>query len=301
MNNEIKKIYNDGIQLKEDILKFLSNWPVDEKNHHISWEKTSDEHKDKSNHLSISTLQWFNTILNVIIPYTVYDNQYLYFISRRISASLKLKRKNKPYPTDTSRPIEIIERKHPSVVAHLRPMKTDIDTDMDEVLEIVEVGFEKALLIVQSVPSNISSMKMNVSQNSKKSVNPNTAFILMAMNPDNPELVDINNMIKDVCSTFNISAQRADDIEHQDKITDVILKNIESSEFLIADLSGERPNVYYEVGFAHACGKRPILFRKAGTKLHFDLSVHNVPEYKNLTELKKLLSKRFEHILGRKI
>jgi len=126
-----------------------------------------------------------------------------------------------------------------------------------------------------------------------------TAFVLMAMDPNIYELVDVYNTIKDVCASFGINAYRADEIEHQDRITDLILSEIQLCEFLIADLSYERPNVYYEIGYAHALDKRPILYRKAGTRLHFDLSVHNVPEYKNVTELKDLLNKRFEAILGR--
>ena len=134
----------------------------------------------------------------------------------------------------------------------------------------------------------------------KTSHRPNTAFIMMWMDKSNPELTDVANAIKDVCGEFDIEAVRADDIEHADRITDVILQHIRDSEFLIADLTGERPNVYYEIGYAHALDKRPILYCKEGTRLHFDLSVHNVPAYSNLTELKKLLRIRFEAILSRK-
>jgi hypothetical protein len=44
-------------------------------------------------------------------------------------------------------------------------------------------------------------------------------------------------------------------------------------------------------------GKRPILYRREGTKLHFDLAVHNCPEYKNVTELRERLRKRLTAII----
>lgn len=128
---------------------------------------------------------------------------------------------------------------------------------------------------------------------------PNTAFILMWMDRARSELVDVSETFKEIFKKFGIVAVRADDIEQSDKITDLILDRIRSSEFLIADLTGERPNVYYEVGFAHAIGKRPILYRRAGTALHFDLSVHNAPEYTNITELRVMLKKRLEAMTGR--
>ena len=129
---------------------------------------------------------------------------------------------------------------------------------------------------------------------------PNTAFVMMAIDDSKPELEDIRTGIIEVFKEFGVEAITADAIEPGEAITDHILSEIESSEFLIADLTLERPNVYYEIGHAHALNKRVILVRKKGTTLHFDVAHRNCPQYENATGLKKLLRKRLEVITNKK-
>jgi hypothetical protein len=165
---------------------------------------------------------------------------------------------------------------------------------MEEAAEVME---ETLRLIRTAAPS--SPLVTAASHALTASHMQNTAFILMWMDPDRPELVDVHQGVKEGFAEFGITAVRADEIQHQDSITNLVLAQIAQSEFLFADLSGERPNVYYEVGYAHALGKRPILYRRKSTVLHFDLSVHNVPEYENVTQLRTLLRDRLAAMTGR--
>ena len=147
-----------------------------------------------------------------------------------------------------------------------------------------------------NMPDGLPAKNPNLSQ----SYRPNTAFIMMLIDNNNPENEDVYGAYKECFSKFGVKAVRADELEHDDVITKRIIEEIQTSEFLVGDLTNERPSVYYEIGYAHSLGRRVILYRKAGTSIHFDLAAYNCPEYKNITELKTILMKRLEEATNRK-
>lgn len=72
---------------------------------------------------------------------------------------------------------------------------------------------------------------------------------------------------------------RADDIQSQGNILRDIIEAIVKSDLIVADLTDSNPNVYYEVGIAHAIGKPVILVTQAIETLPFDLKPYRVVEY----------------------
>ena len=86
--------------------------------------------------------------------------------------------------------------------------------------------------------------------------------------------------------------------EHNNQIVPEIFKEIEDSEFVIADLTGNRGGVYYEAGFATARGKQVILSCKEKTKTHFDVAQINTIYWKDEDDLYERLVKRIKATVG---
>ncbi len=124
-------------------------------------------------------------------------------------------------------------------------------------------------------------------------------FVGMAFDlPSN--LSDTFQAIKRACATVGLNAVRVDDIQDSGPIPVQILKAIEEAEFLIFDLTVERPNVYYELGYAHGTGNRSeeiILVAKSGTKIHFDVAHLRIMYYESAIELEQKLQPKLNYII----
>ncbi len=118
-------------------------------------------------------------------------------------------------------------------------------------------------------------------------------FIIMAMLDNEPILEDIHSTFKRVCIANKLNAERVDDDFGFILINLKILNHIKLAEFIIADLTFERPNCYYEIGYSHAMNKKVILTAKKGTKIHFDVSSFPVIYYNSMVELEYKLNEIF--------
>ena len=68
----------------------------------------------------------------------------------------------------------------------------------------------------------------------------------------------------------------------------------------MGDTTGGNPNVFYEIGYAHALGKPTILMCKKGEKLPFDLQGTNHIMYPNVLGLRAPLRAKLKAALGKK-
>jgi nucleoside 2-deoxyribosyltransferase len=126
----------------------------------------------------------------------------------------------------------------------------------------------------------------------------NQVFIIMKF--DEPFLDSAyKGVIKPIINSYDYHPLRIDEIQDSGRITDEIVEEISKSRIVLADLSGERPNCYYEAGFAHALGKEMIFTIKKGTAIHFDLSGYRFIEWETEQELREKLEERFKYITSK--
>lgn len=89
--------------------------------------------------------------------------------------------------------------------------------------------------------------------------------------PFDKDLANVCFIIKQACEKAGTYAERVDDQIFQERILDRIYNQIAKADVVVADMTRRNPNVFYEVGYAHALNKVVIPLAQTAEDIPFDL------------------------------
>jgi hypothetical protein len=125
-------------------------------------------------------------------------------------------------------------------------------------------------------------------------------FVIMPFSEELSPLYDVH--IREVASKMQTSISRGDDFFNTNSISQDIWSAIFNAKVLIADCTGRNPNVFYEIGIAHAIGKPTILISQRIDDIPFDLRHIRTIIYEctqnGMLEFKHALSQTLLQALG---
>lgn len=113
----------------------------------------------------------------------------------------------------------------------------------------------------------------------------------------NPDVVEVQSIIATVAKKYVLTPHfpryATDDPVFNLQST---LHDLRGAEFVLADLSLERPSCYYELGLAEALAKPVFLVAELGTPIHQTASRRLVRFYRDYMQYVEILEKLFESV-----
>lgn len=134
-------------------------------------------------------------------------------------------------------------------------------------------------LFFKEIGIDISSIK----------VDPNKVFFL---SPFHEKFLRVFRKVRTICKQQQLECIRGDEHFITSSILRYILTEMLSSSIVIANIDGRNPNVFYELGIAHATNKMVIIIAaidKLGT-LPFDIKSQRIVLWDNFQDLEVRLS-----------
>lgn len=122
---------------------------------------------------------------------------------------------------------------------------------------------------------------------------PSVCFVVMQFTDEYNSLYQ--EVIRPTCEAFGYTVVRADDFYTSGLIINDITRSIEEATIVIADITPNNPNVFYEVGYAHGIRKPTILLSdRKRDQLPFDMSGFRTLFYDNTIGGKSAVEERLK-------
>lgn len=165
--------------------------------------------------------------------------------------------------------------------------------------ELKDLKFQQEHCCTRDIINEVKIAQANVASRSliqKALVPPKPqVFVIMKFSD---RLLDsaYDGVMAPVIREFGLNPIRIDEVQDSGQISDQVLDCIATSKYVLVDLTGERPNCYYECGFAHALGKNLILTIREKEPIHFDLAGYRFIQWGTESDLRHKLRKRLKSL-----
>lgn len=106
------------------------------------------------------------------------------------------------------------------------------------------------------------------------------------------------DVLKRVVQSLGLRISRADDIVGIGPIMKDVWSAIHAARIVIADCTDNRPNVFYEIGLAHAIGKQTILISQSVTDVPFNLHQLRIIPYEYSPRGVEQLERKLTEAIG---
>jgi len=114
--------------------------------------------------------------------------------------------------------------------------------------------------------------------------------LVFVLTPFHEDFTQTYKIISETCSEIKLTSMRGDEEFVPKDVLQHIIKCIVKARVVVANLNGRNPNVFYELGIAHALNKPTILLTHKDTQVPFDLQNQYLVLYRDENELKKRLA-----------
>lgn len=122
------------------------------------------------------------------------------------------------------------------------------------------------------------------------------AFVVMPFDSDFDDIYLLG--IKPAAEAAGYYCERLDEQIFDETMLARIYNQIGKADIVIGDMTGRNPNVFYEIGYAHALNKRTVLLTKESSDIPFDLTHHFHIVYEGkITNLNQKLTERLRHYI----
>ena len=120
---------------------------------------------------------------------------------------------------------------------------------------------------------------------------------VFVLTPFHSKFVDTFETIADVCRRIGLKCLRGDEEFLEGAILSHIVREMATAAIVIANIDGRNPNVFYELGLAHALEKPVLLVASDIDSVPFDLKSQRVIIHNHSGELRDNLQRALAQLL----